>query len=92
MMPKKSPSTHTNQTNPTNQMPPKKSYSREFKLERCNYSKVAAKLRLIWNESLVCTLDRSTCGKRPSIGRNTMWNKPFPAPATKVTPKLKFIA
>ena len=33
MMPKKSPITQTNQTNQTSQMPSKKVYSREFKLE-----------------------------------------------------------
>lgn len=89
MTPKKSPSTHTNQTN---QMSRKKTYSREFKLEALQLLKSSGKTKADPYESLVCISDRSTCGKRHSIGRNMMWNKPFQAQVTKATPRLKFIS
>lgn len=65
MMPKKSPSAHANSINPTIQMPPKKSYSREFKLETRQLLKSSGKTKA----------DMRKLGLYP--GQIHLWEKAF---------------
>lgn len=90
MMPNKSETSQTSRTNQSSQMPTKKVYTREFKLETLRLLKSSGKTKADLERELGLYPGQIHLGEGHSIRKGVMWSKPSQAPATKAMPKLRF--
>jgi hypothetical protein len=89
MMPKQPQKSHSTQTAKTPVMPPKKVYSREFKLETLRLLKSSGKTKADLEGELGLILVGSGCGKGHSIRKRGTCNKPSQAQVTRAKLTLK---
>jgi transposase-like protein len=70
-------------------MPPRKVYSREFKLETLRLLKSSGKTKADLERELGLYPGRSTCGRERSIRKGETWSRPSQAQDIRAMRRLK---